>query len=95
MRKGGARKGGNGKGYKGYKRFVPSWKKKGGKGQAKISQEGTANLSKGKGKGKGKKGKSKGQMSLNRRQEAKEKVKDPRHGPPQMKYPLWRLIPPR
>ena len=61
MRKGGARKGGKGKGYKGYKRFVPSYKKKGGKGQAKISQEGTVNLSKGRGKGKGKKGKSKGQ----------------------------------
>ena len=63
MRRGNPKGGGKGKGHKGFKKFVPFWKKKGkggGKGDKNQSQEASANLVKGKGKGKGKQGKSKG-----------------------------------
>jgi hypothetical protein len=63
MRRGNPKGGGKGKGYKGFKKFVPFWKKKGkggGKGDKNQSQEASANLAKGKSKGNGKKGKSKG-----------------------------------
>ena len=63
MRRGNPKGGGKGKGYKGFKKFVPYWKKKGkggGKHDKNQGQDGSANLAKGKGKGKGKKGKSKG-----------------------------------
>ena len=74
--------------------MCPRIKRKEEKGKQKYPKKARLTFPKAKARERVRRESLRDKMIQHRRQEAKEKARDPRHGPPQTKYPLRRLPPP-